>query len=130
MNTSLKDKVCVVTGAASGIGKRIAEVYAAAGASVAIADLKIEAAEATAQEIRTAGGEALAVAMDVTQEQLDAMPAEDRERIENEIAQRIREKITQQADAGSQPVAPTATPVALKQMYGVERTQPSLDLLG
>lgn len=68
--------------------------------------------------------------MDVTQEQLDAMPAEDRERIENEIAQRIREKITQQADAGSQPVAPTATPVALKQMYGVERTQPSLDLLG
>ncbi|MDF3934428.1 hypothetical protein P3W75_17505, partial [Pseudomonas citronellolis] len=65
--------------------------------------------------------------MNVTQDQLDAMPAEERERVENEIAQRIREKITQQADSGSQPVAPTATPVALKQMYSGERAQPSVD---
>ncbi|TYT25261.1 3-hydroxybutyrate dehydrogenase [Luteimonas viscosa] len=64
----LDGKVCVVTGAASGIGKRIAEVYAAAGGRVAIADLKLDAAEAAAQSIRDTGGDALAVAMDVTDE--------------------------------------------------------------
>jgi len=64
----LDGKVCVVTGAASGIGKRIAEVYARAGGKVVIADLKLDAAEATADEIRSAGGDALAVAMDVTDE--------------------------------------------------------------
>ncbi|WP_394000839.1 3-hydroxybutyrate dehydrogenase [Luteimonas sp. WGS1318] len=64
----LDGKVCVVTGAASGIGKRIAEVYAQAGGKVVIADLKLDAAEATATEIRNAGGDALAVAMDVTDE--------------------------------------------------------------
>ena len=69
MNTQLNGQVCVVTGAASGIGKRIAEVYPQAGAKVVIADLKLEAAEAVAGEIRQAGGEALAVAMDVTDEQ-------------------------------------------------------------
>ena len=66
---ALNGKVCVVTGAASGIGKRIAEVYAAAGGKVVIADLKLDAAEATAEEIRKTGGEALAVAMDVTSEE-------------------------------------------------------------
>lgn len=64
----LDGKVCVVTGAASGIGKRIAEVYAQAGGKVVIADLKLDAAEAAANEIRDAGGDALAVAMDVTDE--------------------------------------------------------------
>ena len=65
----LDGKVCVVTGAASGIGKHIAQVYAAAGGKVVIADLKLDAAEAAAEEIRKAGGEALAVAMDVTSEE-------------------------------------------------------------
>ncbi len=65
----LDNKICLVTGAANGLGKRIAEVYAANGAKVVIADLKIDAAEAAANAIRNAGGDALAVAMDVTDEQ-------------------------------------------------------------
>jgi 3-hydroxybutyrate dehydrogenase len=64
----LKDKVAIVTGAASGIGKEIALVYAREGAKLAIADLNMDAAEAAAAEIRSAGGQALAVAMDVTDE--------------------------------------------------------------
>src|SRR5215831_11725816 len=65
----LKDKSAIVTGAASGIGKDIALVYAREGAKVAIADLNLEAANATAKEIRASGGQAMGVAMDVTSEQ-------------------------------------------------------------
>jgi 3-hydroxybutyrate dehydrogenase len=64
----LQDKVAVVTGAASGIGKEIARVYAREGAKVAIADLNAEAAEATARELDPTGRRALGVAMDVTDE--------------------------------------------------------------
>jgi 3-hydroxybutyrate dehydrogenase len=65
----LKDKCAIVTGAASGIGKEIAFTYAREGAKVAIADLNKDASEATANEIHRAGGQAIAVAMDVTDEQ-------------------------------------------------------------
>ncbi len=65
----MKDKICIVTGAASGIGKAIAERYAREGAKVAIADLNIDAANATAAEIDAATpGAAMGVAMDVTNE--------------------------------------------------------------
>lgn len=64
----LKDKVAIVTGAASGIGKRIAEVYAREGAKVVIADLNAAQAEATAKEIIASGGKAMGIAMDVTSE--------------------------------------------------------------
>ena len=64
----LKDKVCVVTGAASGIGKEIALTYAREGGKIVIADLNKTAAQVTADEITTAGGIAMAVAMDVTDE--------------------------------------------------------------
>jgi 3-hydroxybutyrate dehydrogenase len=65
----MKDKVCIVTGAASGIGKAIAERYAREGAKVAIADLNMDAATATAAEIDAGTpGAAMGVAMDVTNE--------------------------------------------------------------
>ena len=65
---SLKDKTAIVTGAASGIGKEIAETYAQAGAKVAIADLNLDAAKAVAEAINKAGGKAMGVAMNVTDE--------------------------------------------------------------
>jgi 3-hydroxybutyrate dehydrogenase len=64
----LKDKSAIITGAASGIGKDIAIRFAREGAKVAIADLHKEAADATAKEIRAAGGIAMGVAMDVADE--------------------------------------------------------------
>jgi 3-hydroxybutyrate dehydrogenase len=64
----LKDKSAIVTGAASGIGKDIALVFAREGAKVAIADLNLQAAEAAANEIRGSGGQAIPIAMDVTNE--------------------------------------------------------------
>ncbi|STX51948.1 3-hydroxybutyrate dehydrogenase [Legionella busanensis] len=65
----LKDKVAIVTGAASGIGKEIAFVYAREGAKVAIADLNLNQAELVAEEIKSQGHTAIAVAMDVTNEE-------------------------------------------------------------
>jgi len=65
----LKDKSVIITGAASGIGKDIAIRFAREGAKVAIADLKKEAAEAAAKEIRTSKGIAMGIAMDVSDEQ-------------------------------------------------------------
>jgi 3-hydroxybutyrate dehydrogenase len=64
----MKDKVAVVTGAASGIGKEIARIYVREGAKVAIADLKADGAEAAAAEIAADSGAAMGVAMDVTDE--------------------------------------------------------------
>lgn len=64
----LDGKVAIVTGAASGIGKRIAEVYAESGAAVAIADINLDAANATAKELTDKGTKAIGVAMDVTDE--------------------------------------------------------------
>ena len=66
---SVKNKVALVTGAASGIGKRIAEVLADNGAHIAIADINQTAADAAAADIRKRGVKATAVLMDVTNEQ-------------------------------------------------------------
>ncbi|MBT9461663.1 MAG: 3-hydroxybutyrate dehydrogenase [Rugosibacter sp.] len=64
----LQGKVAIITGAASGIGKEIALAYAREGAAVAVADINQAAAQKTADEIIAAGGQAMGISMDVTDE--------------------------------------------------------------
>jgi 3-hydroxybutyrate dehydrogenase len=61
-------KVGIITGAASGIGKEIALRFAAEGGIPVIADLNLDAADATAREIKGKGADAFAVAMNVADE--------------------------------------------------------------
>ena len=72
----LNERVAVVTGAASGIGRSVAEVLAQAGARVVLGDLDSEGAEATAKVVREAGGEAVAMGCNVAvREEVDALIA-------------------------------------------------------
>ena len=64
----LQNKSAIVTGAASGIGKEIARQFVNEGAKVAIADLNMEAARATANELDPGGAATVAVQMDVADE--------------------------------------------------------------
>ncbi|MFG2226702.1 SDR family NAD(P)-dependent oxidoreductase [Streptomyces sp. NPDC048644] len=64
----LKDKVAVVTGAGSGIGRSAAELMSRQGARVVVADHDTRGAEETAAIIEAAGGTALPVTVDVTDE--------------------------------------------------------------
>src|SRR5439155_27014231 len=64
----LEGRVAVVTGAASGIGRGIAEAFAEEGATVAVANLNEQGAQEVAAGISARGGRALAVAVDVTDE--------------------------------------------------------------
>lgn len=66
--TRLKDKVAIVTGAASGIGEHIARTFAQAGAAVAVTDLDASGARAVAKSIAAGGLRATGVQMDVTSE--------------------------------------------------------------
>src|SRR5438132_7211871 len=62
----LNDKIAIVTGAAHGIGRAIAELFAEQGAWVLVADLDQVAGEAVASEIRDSGGDAQFIHTDVT----------------------------------------------------------------
>jgi 3-oxoacyl-[acyl-carrier protein] reductase len=65
LSRSVKGKVALVTGAASGMGRATATVFAREGAKVAVTDVRAEDAEAVAAEIRAEGGEAKAWPFDV-----------------------------------------------------------------
>jgi 3-hydroxybutyrate dehydrogenase len=65
----LKDKICIVTGAASGIGKEIALTFAREGGRIVIADIDRDAANAAAAEIAATGASAMGIAMNVVDEQ-------------------------------------------------------------
>ena len=64
----LGGKVALVTGAGAGIGKTIAETFAAEGATVCIADINQSAAESVAHALNEMGATALGLKMDVTNE--------------------------------------------------------------
>jgi NAD(P)-dependent dehydrogenase (short-subunit alcohol dehydrogenase family) len=66
---SLTDRVAIVTGGGSGLGRAMALGFADYGADVVVADLNPEAAESTAQEVRTKGRKALEVVVDVMDSQ-------------------------------------------------------------
>jgi 3-hydroxybutyrate dehydrogenase len=66
----LKERVAIVTGAAGGIGAAIAKRYVEAGATVAVADLKLDLANQTAKTLTAMGpGRAIGIAMDVANEE-------------------------------------------------------------
>lgn len=71
---SLESQVAVITGAGRGIGEGIAKDFAAAGAAVVVAARRTEEIQAVARDINAAGGRAIAVTTDVTDEEaLDAL---------------------------------------------------------
>ncbi|RMF18253.1 MAG: SDR family oxidoreductase [Alphaproteobacteria bacterium] len=76
---SLKDKVAIITGSSRGIGRATAEAMAAQGAKVVISSRKGEVCAAVAEEIRDAGGEAIAVACNISDNaELEHLVAETR----------------------------------------------------
>ena len=64
----LEGKTAYITGAASGLGKAIADLYAKEGANIAIADMNLDAANAAAESIKISGRKAIGIACDVTDE--------------------------------------------------------------
>jgi 3-oxoacyl-[acyl-carrier protein] reductase len=66
MNLDLKDKVVIVTGGGRGIGKAYCLGFAENGSRVVVADIDLENASNTVNEIRLRGGQAIAIRVDVT----------------------------------------------------------------
>ncbi len=70
----MKDKTVIITGAASGIGKATAELFARYGANVVISDIQEEAGKATTESIKSTGGKASFLKVDVSSpEEMEAL---------------------------------------------------------
>jgi len=82
LSRSIKDKVALVTGAASGMGRATAQLFADEGARVAVSDLQRDSVEAVVQEIRDSGGEAEGFVLDVSR-------LEEIERVVDEVVDRF-----------------------------------------
>lgn len=65
----LEGKVAIISGGGTGIGKTTAIRFAKEGAKVVVTDINLESASQTVAEIKDAGGEAIAIAHDVSREE-------------------------------------------------------------
>jgi 3-hydroxybutyrate dehydrogenase len=95
----LKNKVVLITGAASGIGEHLARRFAACGAYVVLADLNEERAQEVAKDLQNAGYLAQSYKMDVTSER-------DVEHVYENIAKKHRRLDVAICNAGIQHIAP------------------------
>ena len=66
LSRSIKQKVTLITGAGSGMGKATAEVFATEGAKVVVTDVNSKEAQKVSEQINSNGGESLAMQLDVT----------------------------------------------------------------
>ena len=102
---TLHGQVAVVTGAGAGIGRAIAETFAAAGAAVMVSDLKQETANAVAEEMIANGGKAAAIACDLTKE-------DDLSRLINETVSQLGKLTILVSNAGGGGPKPFDMPMA------------------
>ncbi len=103
LSRSIKHKVALVTGAASGMGRATAQLFADEGARVAVSDLRRDSVEAVVQQIRDSGGEAEGFVLDVSR-------LEEIERVVDEVVERFAGLDILVNNAGISRPAPVESP--------------------